>query len=67
MKRRYYYRVQVNNSACEFDTLKEAKAYIEEHRQPDGTFGYSVTNSLGKTFKMKAEIELTKHWEYVNE
>jgi hypothetical protein len=68
MKRRYYYYVTINNAnSCEFDTLAEAKAHKESYRQPDGSYSYSVTNSHGKTLTMKADIEITKHWEYIYE
>lgn len=67
MARRYYYYVTINNcNSCEFNSLKEAKEYVESMRNEDGSYSYSVTNSKGETFTMKAEIELKKRWEYVD-
>jgi hypothetical protein len=67
MTRRYYYTVTINNAnSTEFNTLAEAEAYKESYRQADGTYSYSNTNAQGKVFTIKANIEITKHWEYVN-
>lgn len=67
MARRYYYTVTINNcNSCEFDTLKEAEAYKESHRQEDGTYAYFNTISGGKVARINADIVISKHWEYVS-
>ena len=66
MKRRTFYTVTVNNcNSRDFDTLAEARANKESYRQADGTYSYSVTNRSGKTFTIKADIVITKHWEAI--
>lgn len=64
MKRNYFYTVTINNAnSCDFNTKAEAEAYKESFRQEDGSYKYSITNSKGVTFTMKADIVIKKRWE----